>query len=497
MFLPKPPTDGEVLLYSNPNKAFLYSFGILSTGLLITGGFLFASQRPSAYWFGVFLALNSVYLAVSYLVGFLSRPFDFHRHYFFVKENNDYLPSVDVYLPTCGEDLRILQNSYHYIEKLKTWPRVNVYVLDDSGRPEVCTLALSYGFTYHSREDKGVLKKSGNVRSLFPQTDGDLILILDADFCPRPDMLKNMIPYFKDQSLGILQTPQFFDVDMSMPWIQRGSATIQELFYRLIQVNRDYFGAAICVGTNALYRRKALEPLGGTYPIEHSEDVHTGFALLKDGWDIRYIPVSLASGVCPANVSSFASQQYRWCTGSTSLFLNRDLFWKTKLSFMQRASFLSGMLYYQATGLGVIFIPLPAIYMAWFYIDGIFWWNYLFSLPSLVFGLLHMKLWNKQPYGVFALRARLVSYWAHLFALCDRLTGSVVGWAPTNTKASNNIYRRFKWLMPIWTLGTLALGITGIVVNGSPNNFMHYAPYLAVSVFYATINISTLVGGES
>jgi cellulose synthase/poly-beta-1,6-N-acetylglucosamine synthase-like glycosyltransferase len=35
-----------------------------------------------------------------------------------------------------------------------------------------------------------------------------------------------------------------------------------------------------------------------------SEDVHTGFNVLNDGWRVKYIPVCLATGVCPDNLSS-------------------------------------------------------------------------------------------------------------------------------------------------------------------------------------------------
>lgn len=496
--MPKPPSDKELTLYQNPNKIFLYSFGIFSTALLITGGFLFATQRPwlGFWWFSAFVTLNAFYLGVSYLVGLMAKPFQVENHWNLVRDNKDFLPSVDVYLPTCGEPLEILANAYNYVSQLE-WPKMRVYVLDDSARVEVCTMAMEKGFTYWSRPNRGVLKKSGNVRSLFPQTEGEFILILDADFTPRKDLLKNMIPYFKDKKLAILQTPQFFTVEKSMNWVQRGASTIQELFYRLIQVNRDHYGAAICVGTNAVYRRKALEPMGGSYPIEHSEDVHTGFWCLTKGWRVRYVPINLSAGVCPNSVKAFLMQQYRWCSGSTSLFLNRKFFWKAKLTIMQRLSFLSGMLYYQATALGVFFTPLPGILMAWFAPENIFWFNYFFSIPSFVFGTLHMKMWNKQPYGIFAVRARAVSYWAHAFALWDRLTGSVVSWVPTNAKIDrNSVYARFKIIMPTWTIATLALGFSGIVVNGSPNKIWDYAPFVFISIFYGIINISCLWGNH-
>ena len=101
-----------------------------------------------------------------------------------------------------------------------------------------------------------------------------------------------MLPYFAaDRSLGIVQSPQYFHTEGRMSWVQRGAGTVQELFYRLVQVSRDRHDGAICVGSCAIYRRTALASNGGTTLIGHSEDVHTGFDLRRAGWGLRYFPV--------------------------------------------------------------------------------------------------------------------------------------------------------------------------------------------------------------
>lgn len=116
---------------------------------------------------------------------------------------------------------------------------------------------------------------------------GDIFLILDADFAPRPDFLRETIPYFlEDPKIAILQTPQFFTVDKRQTWVEQGAGVVQEPFYRLVQVNLDRWGASVCVGTNALYRRAALAPHGGIVAIEHSEDVYTGVKMVDSGWKV-------------------------------------------------------------------------------------------------------------------------------------------------------------------------------------------------------------------
>lgn len=112
---------------------------------------------------------------------------------------------------------------------------------------------------------------------------------------------------------AIVQTPQFFRTSSDQSWVEQGAGSVQELFYRVVQINRNRFGAAICVGSNAVYRREALREVGGTAEIGFSEDVHTGFYAVTRGWKVRYLPLCLACGICPDTPRAFFSQQMRWC----------------------------------------------------------------------------------------------------------------------------------------------------------------------------------------
>lgn len=54
------------------------------------------------------------------------------------------------------------------------------------------------------------------------------------------------------------------------------------------KVNMDRFNAAVCVGSCAVYRRVAVEPFGGVAPIEHSEDMYTGYKMTELGYKVRW-----------------------------------------------------------------------------------------------------------------------------------------------------------------------------------------------------------------
>src|SRR6202034_2742150 len=91
--------------------------------------------------------------------------------------------------------------------------QVTPYVLDDSASPEIKAMARQFGFAYATRPNRGWFKKSGNLLYGCGISEGDSILLLDADFAPRPVLLDETLPYFDmTPELGIVEPPQFFHV---------------------------------------------------------------------------------------------------------------------------------------------------------------------------------------------------------------------------------------------------------------------------------------------
>ena len=60
------------------------------------------------------------------------------------------VPSIDVFLPTYGEDVAVLRNTYTHVKAMEWAGRVEVHVLDDGDRGEVRDLAAQFGFDYAS-----------------------------------------------------------------------------------------------------------------------------------------------------------------------------------------------------------------------------------------------------------------------------------------------------------------------------------------------------------
>jgi cellulose synthase (UDP-forming) len=499
--LPQPPDNAEKYSYTSRRLWVLTCFSIISFTCLVASQVSLARYSAWLWVYLPFLLFTVVYYLISLRVNGFTKDFDLKAHRALVHAwRPERYPTVDVFLPVCGEPIEVLHNTWTHVARLRErYPGVvTPYVLDDGASPELASMAVDFGFVYGTRHKRGWFKKAGNLHFGFQNSDGEFILILDADFAPRDDLLEELLPYMeKDPDVAIVQSPQFFRILDSQNWIERGAGAVQELFYRSVQVSRQSNDGAICVGSCAVYRRAALETNGGTTLIEHSEDVHTGFDLRGLGWDLRYVPVALSTGVCPDTAGAFFNQQYRWCSGSMSL-LGSKKFWQADLRPESRLCYMSGFFYYIHTALFTFASPLIPIVLLLAMPDKLQIMNMGLVIPSLVYTTLIFPLWHRNPYRLEAWAARMMYGWAHLFAIFDILRRNRMAWQPTGSSgAKKNKTRRF-WLgLSVWGGGTALVWVAAATWRMLTMDPLDFALVLASGLFYAVIVGRVLVQPRS
>jgi cellulose synthase (UDP-forming) len=489
--LPLPPTDREKYAYAKRHLWVLTLSSLVSFCCLVASQFKLAQSTPWMWLYMPLLIFTVLYYLVSLRVNALTRDFDVKAHKALVRDwHPEVYPSVDVFLPVCGEPIEVLHNTWAHVRAMADhYPGICVpFVLDDGASPELEAMAADFGFRYGTRPNRGWFKKAGNLHFGFEQSDGEFILILDADFTPRADLLEELVPYLHgDENIGIVQSPQFFRVNDSQNWIERGAGAVQELFYRSVQISRQGSDGAICVGSCAIYRRAALDTNGGTTLIEHSEDVHTGFDLRRLGWDLRYVPVPVATGVCPDSAGAFFNQQYRWCSGSMSLLGSRK-FREAKIKFSSRMCYMSGFFYYIHTALFTFAAPVIPIVLLLTMPDKLRVENLLLVVPSLLYTTIIFPMWHRAPYRLEAWAARMMYGWAHVFAIWDILRKNRMGWQPTGSSgAKKNKTRRFWVGMWVWGGGTALVWVAAAVYRMFTMYPPNFALVLSSGLFYAVV----------
>lgn len=466
-YLPTPPSEEEKRSFIDPRGSWLGLVGLISLSCYC---FITLQSARFNFLFGLYAIFAIAYF---FKVGFwafgawFAKPLDYEQHCSDRESFADYVPSVDIYLPNCGEAIEVIANQFKYVRQLD-YPNYTVYVLDDKGSEDVKLAADLSGFKYISRPNKGELKKAGNLRYAFPRSDGDLILVLDADFVPRPDFLKETVFRFAlNPKLGILQTPQYFGNDghqQDQTDAQLGLGFFQEAFYRLVQNFRDRLGkSAICCGSCAVYRRDALAPFGGAAAVHRSEDVHTGVNVLSEGWDVEYLPLNLSAGLSPENVKSLFNQHYRWCSGSYSLTCSIDFWKKPNIGLFRKLMYFSAFFYYSTSALGVMAHAIPVFLGLWVSPDIPTSIVHRVGVPSILLIVVSSALWAKSRWGLFVPVMGMAVSYTHLIALFDVLFGEIAPWVPSGVaSASNGRFTRFLWcvgLIPV-VLFAIALLIT-------------------------------------
>ena len=199
--------------------------------------------------------------------------------------------------------------------KHRTW------ILDDGKSDEVRDLAAELGCHYVRRLSSNGAK-AGNINHALSIAKGEYFAILDADFVPKEDFLVETLPFFVSEDVAFVQTPQVYGNLHTV--IARGAGYMQTVFYRFIQPGRNHFNAAFCVGTNVVFRRQAVDDIGGMYTASKSEDVWTSLMLHERGWRSVYIPDELAVGDAPDTIEGFTKQQQRWATGGFEILMTHN-----------------------------------------------------------------------------------------------------------------------------------------------------------------------------
>lgn len=249
-------------------------------------------------------------------------------------------PTVDIFVCTYDEPVRVVEATLAGCRAISC--DHTTYLLDDGHRAEMASLAAEMGAEYVSRPDNAHAK-AGNINHALGCTDGELILALDADHVPHPDILEATLGYFDDPEIGLVQTPHDFLNRDSMQHTKPGVHE-QSLFYEVLAPGKDRVGAMFWCGSAAVIRREALLGVGGVQTKTVAEDFHTTIAMHARGWRSRYHHETLVQGLAPHDLAAFLLQRERWARGNLRVFRTRENpIWCRGLSLGQRFSYLASL----------------------------------------------------------------------------------------------------------------------------------------------------------
>ncbi|MDJ0650227.1 MAG: glycosyltransferase [Xenococcaceae cyanobacterium MO_188.B19] len=287
------------------------------------------------------------------------------EHYSRKVQQEIYKPTVDILIPTYNEPDFILKRTIIGCQAID-YTHKKIYLLDDTRRPHIKKLAQDLGCNYLTRPDN-FYAKAGNLNHALTKTNGELIVVFDADFVPTKNFLQRTVGFFENNKVGLVQTPQSFynpDPIAKNLGLEKILTSEEEVFYRQIQPIKDGVGSVVCAGTSFVARRKALQEIGYFVTESVSEDYFTGINISAQGYEIVYLDEKLSAGLAAEDISAHLTQRLRWARGTLqAFFIKSNPLTIPGLTLWQRLGHLEGLLNWFNSIPRIFFLLLPLFYV--------------------------------------------------------------------------------------------------------------------------------------
>ena len=158
-YLPEPPDESEKYKYFAQPPRWVFAWLLIaSAGVLY--GYIHVAER--AWLIAPLMWLLLIVMVPPVVVNFWLRigppRLTVAEHQAIVADYTEHDETIDVFLPSCGEPLEVLDNTFRYVHQMAWGGPMTVYVLDDSARSKIRDLADKYDFRYvvrpNPREDE-------------------------------------------------------------------------------------------------------------------------------------------------------------------------------------------------------------------------------------------------------------------------------------------------------------------------------------------------------
>ncbi|HTL88450.1 MAG TPA: glycosyltransferase family 2 protein [Leptolyngbya sp.] len=249
-------------------------------------------------------------------------------------EDNDFFPTVSLLIAAKNEEAVIGRLVKMLCGLNYPNDRYEVWVIDDNSTdrtPEILDhLAAQYPQlnVFHRPKNAGG-GKSGALNQVLPLTQGEFLVVFDADAQVEKNFLRGVLPVFDRGDVGAIQVrkaiiqaePEFHSKDSNNFWV-RGQMSEMALDAFIHQQRSAIGGLGELRGNGQLVRREALIDCGGWNEETITDDLDLTFRLHLNRWDIEVVtePAVYEEGVTSA--IALWHQRNRWAEGGYQRYLD-------------------------------------------------------------------------------------------------------------------------------------------------------------------------------
>ncbi len=325
--------------------------------------------------------------------------------------NPDEIPFVTIQLPVYNE-LYVMERLLDNIA-LIDYPKekLEIQVLDDSTDESVKSTASQIqklqdsGLDIqHIRRENRQGFKAGALKEGLEFAKGEFIAIFDADFLPQKDWLKQTIPYFKDEQIGVVQT-RWAHINRNYSILTRIQAFALDAHFTLEQVGRNSKGHFINFnGTAGVWRKTCILDAGNWEGDTLTEDLDLSYRAQLKNWKFKYLENVQTPAELPVVISAARTQQFRWNKGGAENFRkmlwrilkNKNISAKTKIHGLLHL--LNSTMFLNVLIVSVLSIPMLYIKNEYTHLKPYFYVMSFFVASTIIFFICYWFMY-KQTYG--------------------------------------------------------------------------------------------------
>ena len=229
------------------------------------------------------------------------------------------LPTMLVVLPARNEAAQ-LPRTLAALERLD-YPaeRLSIVLVDDGSADRTGEVMKEFA---SSRCRVGVVSLSapaGKVEALNAGIAGvaptELVAVCDADRAPEPQSLRRLAAAFADPSVGAV-TGYVLPANADRSVVSRYAAVEAWVHQLVTSAAKDRLDLnPPMLGGGSVYRRDALDAIGGFSARGFAEDLESTVALTRAGWRTRFLEDAVFENVLVETASEYWHQHVRWARG--------------------------------------------------------------------------------------------------------------------------------------------------------------------------------------
>jgi cellulose synthase (UDP-forming) len=370
--------------------------------------------------------------------------------------------SVDVFVTTYKEPIELVRWTVMAACEI-AYPH-KTFLLDDGNRAEMRALAEELGVRYLAR-GQNTHAKAGNLNFGLAHSTAEFVMVFDADHIALPHALDATLGFFRDSQVALVQAPQdYYNID-AFQYFNAGRGGLwhdQSFFYQIAQACRDWYNGASCVGTSVVYRRSALNSIGGIPTDTVTEDIHTSLKLHKAGYEVAYLNEPIAYGVAASDLRDYYKTRHRWAHGNIHALCKEKILTCKGLSLGQRLSYLTlGIIYLEGWQQLLLFIvPWMSLFFGWapfditvFNVLAVMLYPVLAALLMQEFGCGLSRYWVNEVFSVARFPIHVVASQALLSSKMHFRT------------SVKNVRGHVEWLLLSPQLTVLVLSLAAVAVG--------------------------------